>query len=255
VDTAGIDMPDYATANFGLPRKITDKTYQPHVVEPSLPQPTASVIPEPTIATKEEDVPMALSERKQDSRQHLNYEIHRTFPKTTSESLQDHLVITPIAPNKIGIQFNKKIPLKTDEKDQLRQCIKVVYGDSILMVLINAKPKIQEVTKPKMPSVEDTENRGNTIQPEIQTRWTRTRDYLLKAYDKDLVKACLQKVTIIEHEDQVTFKGTAYYTGFLYEKLETGLKQASKQTGLTFLFDGFCRVSNERFVDEIKEVK
>jgi len=280
-DTAGNDMPEYATADFGLPRKITDKIQTSPDIKQPLPQPTASEIPEPqptpianseertnqmvsmqdlmqlipqpTIETKEEDKPMALPEKKQDLRQHLNYEIHRTFPKATSENLQESLVITPIAPNKIGVKFNKKLPLKTDEKDQLRQCIKVVYGDSILIVAIADKPKIQEVIKPAMPSVEDTENRSNAQQPEIQTRWTRTKDYLMKVYDKDLVNACLQKVTIIEHADQVTFKGTAFYTEFLMQKLQTGLTRASKETGLTFMFDGFCRTSNERFFDEIKE--
>lgn len=75
----------------------------------------------------------------------------------------------------------------------------------------------------------------------------------MKVYDKDLVNACLQKVTIIEHEDKVTFKGTAFYTEFLMQKLQTGLTRASKETGLTFMFDGFCRTSNERFVNEIRE--
>jgi len=284
-DTAGNDMPDYATADFGWAMgDFSYGTYQPdteYQVETPLPQPTASeipepqpspiaqpeertnqmvsmqdlmqLIPEPIMETKEEDKSMALPEKKQDLRQHLNYEIHRTFPKVTSENLQESLVITPIGPNKIGVKFNKKLPLKADEKEQLRQCIKVVYGDSILMVAVGDEPKIQEVAKPKMPSAEDTENRSNIQQPEIQTRWTRTKDYLMKVYDKDLVNACLQKVTIIEHEDQVTFKGTAFYTEFLMQKLQTGLTRASKETGLTFMFDGFCRTSNERFFDEIKE--
>ena len=284
-DTAIDDMPEYATADFGLAMGLFDYSgHQPDATpatKASLPQPTASeipepqptpiasvedrtnqmvsiqdlmqLIPEPIMETKEEEKPMALPEKKQDLRQHLNYEIHRTFPKNTSESLQESLIITPIAPNKIGLKFNKKLPLKTDEKEQLRQCVKVVYGENILMVAVGDKPKIQEVIKPSMPRVEDTENRSNTIQPEIQTRWTRTKDYLMKVYDKDLVNACLQKVNIIEHQDQVTFKGTAFYTEFLMQKLETGLKKASKETGLTFMFDGFCTISNERFVDEIKE--
>ena len=288
-DTARNDIPEYATAEFGLPLKVEDLTQTPSDTKEPLPQPTASVIltkptkdtlpepqpsevtpiedrfnqmvsmqdlmqliPEPTIATKEEDKPMALPQPKQDLRQHLNYEIHRTFPKSTSENLQESLVITPIGPNKIGLKFNKTAPLKTDEKEQLRQCIKLVYGDGINMVLVKVKPKIQEIARPVMPSIEETESRCGVTQPETETRWTRTRDYLIKAYDKDLVKACLQKVNIIEHEDQVTFKGTTHHTEFLHQKLETGLTKAAKETGLTFVFDGFCRASNERYVNEIK---
>ena len=283
-DTAGVDMPDYATADFGLPRKITDKIQTLPDIKQPLPQPTASeipdpkptpiatseertnqmvsmqdlmqLIPEPTIETKEEDILMALPERKQDLRQHLNYEIHRTFPKNTSESLQESLVITPIGPNKIGLKFNKKIPLKTDEKEQLRQCIKVVYGDSIAIIAVGDNTEIKAVIKHKMPTAEDTANRG-MIEPVVSnpTRWDNTKDYLLKAYGKDLVNACLQKLTIMEHEDKVTLRGTDFFATYAKEKLESGFYKASKESGLTFIFEGICRVSGETFINEIKETK
>jgi len=201
-DTAGDDMPDYATAEFGLPSMLTEKANK-KLPDPQ-PAPIAALedrtnkmvsmqdlmqlIPEPIIETQEEEEIMALPAQKQDLRQHLNYEIHRTFPKNTSESLQESLVITPIAPNKIGVKFNKKIPLKTDEKAQLRECIKVVYGDSIVMVAINATPEIEEVAKPKikMPTAEDSANRG--IQTPLVTspaefKWQSIKDYLLSSID------------------------------------------------------------------------
>lgn len=279
-DTARNDIPEYATADFGLPSKVEDLTQTTTDTKEPLPQPTAQVIPEPqpapiassedrtnqmvsmqdltqlipepTIETKEENKPMSLPERKQDLRQHLNYEIHRIFPKKTSESLQESLVITPIGPNKIGLKFNKKIPLKTHEKEQLRQCIKVVYGDSIAIIAVRDNTEIKAVTKHQMPTAEDTANRGMTEQVVSNpTRWDNTKDYLLKAYGKDLVNACLQKLTIMEHEDKVTLRGTDFFATYAKEKLESGFYKASKESGLTFIFEGICRNSGETFINEI----
>ena len=191
-DTAGDDMPDYATAKFGLPSTLTEKTNK------KLPD----LQPAPIIENQEEEL-MVLPEKKQYLRQHLNYEIHRTFPKNTSESLQDSLVITPIGSNKIGVKFNKKIPLKTDEKEQLRECIKAVYGDSIIMVVIKAIPEIEEVVKPKMPSAEDTENRGNHHPPgasPAEFKWQSIKDHVLASvYDnaREHIKYALGRTNIL----------------------------------------------------------
>jgi hypothetical protein len=275
-DTAGDDMPEYATADFGLSAIILSKDSEqitaPEPIstifpvwgkwsEAQLPNPTASVIrtepakeilPEPTIATKEEDIFMELLEIKQDLRQQLNREIYRKFPQKTSENLQESLVITPVGPNKIGLKFNKKIPLKTDEKEQLRKCIKMVYGNNISIVLVVAEPQIKAVPKLQMPTSEDTANRGNTEQiVSNPTRWDRTKDHLLKLYGKDLVNVCLQKLTIMEHEDKVTLRGTDFFATFAKDRLERGFNNSAKEMGLTFVFVGICRNSGGTFINEI----
>jgi|TARA_R110000744_G_C19344738_1_gene559800 hypothetical protein len=236
-DTAGDDMPEYATSDFGLPPKV---------------EPAKEIQPEPTIATKEEDIFMELPEIKQDLRQRLNREICRKFPQKTSENLQESLLITPVSPNKIGLKFNKKIPLKTNEKEQLRKCIKMVYGNNISIVLVGVEPQIKAVPKLQMPTAEDTANHGNTEQIVLNpTRWDRTKDHLLKLYGKDLVNVCLQKLTIMEHEDKVTLRGTDFFATFAKDRLERGFNNSAKEMGLTFVFVGICRNSGGTFINEI----
>ena len=128
-----------------------------------------------------------------------------------------------------------------------------MYGDSIAIIAVGDNTEIKAVTKHQMPTAEDTANRGMIEQVVSNpTRWDNTKDYLIKAYGKDLVNACLQKLTIMEYEDKVALRGTDFFATYAKEKLESGFYKASKESGLTFIFEGICRVSGETFINEIR---
>ena len=237
-DTALPEPPEYAVTGAGLVGGEFDYGYlspdTPKPIETPLPQPTASVtpakqikqkLPEPTPApiasdndrtqsmssmkdvlksilepTKEEQ-PMAIPQQKQDLRVKLSYQIYKSFPKLTAENIQDNLVITPIAPNKIGLKFNKSTPLKTDEKEMLRQCIKDVYGKTIIMISVNSKIPSKQAT----PTAQETQSRSVQLSPSTpaETKWNEMKnDILDSVYDnvKERMQFALNQVNVTSLE-------------------------------------------------------
>lgn len=131
--------------------------------------------------TKEKK-PMAISQTKLEPRQELNCQILKTFPTSTAEELQQKLDIKPIAPNKIGLAFKQGLELSNDEKQRLRETIRLVYGDSVKMVLV--KPD-----KPKMATKEDTAKRSKpkALTPE-ESKWEAVKNDVLDSLFADQKK-------------------------------------------------------------------
>lgn len=181
-NTALPKPPEYVLADSGLAKGEFDYGHCP-------PEPTESVdtylasdfvlgdtTPNKSIPKQEkakEDTPMAKQQTKLEPRQELNCQILKNFSTTTAAELQQKLDIKPIAPNKLGLVFKQGLELNADEKERLRQTLKLVYGDSVQLV-------IKKPTKPKMATKEDTEKRSEpkALTP-AETKWEAVKNDVL----------------------------------------------------------------------------
>ncbi len=213
-DTALPEPPEYVLADSGLAGGKLDYGHLP----PDTPIASDYVLGDTTAKTEakkrtatppikltsinkvnkaKEDKPMAIPQTKLEPRQELNCQILKTFPTSTAEELQQKLDIKPIAPNKIGLAFKQGLELSNDEKQRLRETIRLVYGDSVKMVLV--KPD-----KPKMATKEDTAKRSKpkALTPE-ESKWEAVKTEILKTLYLDLqqvMKINLDQAEVISLE-------------------------------------------------------
>lgn len=195
-NTALPEPPEYVLADSGLAKGVFDYGHLPPEPIESADTSLASdyVLGDTTVKTEtkkrtatppiklklvnktnqgKEDKPMAIPQTRLEPRQELNCQILKTFSTTTAAELQQKLEIKPIAPNKLGLIFNQGLELNTDEKERLRQTLKLVYGQSVQLVI--KKPQ-----KPKMATKEDTAKRSEpkTLTP-AETKWEAVKNDVL----------------------------------------------------------------------------
>jgi hypothetical protein len=123
------------------------------------------------------------------------------------------------------------------------------------------KFKVVDATKPaeitiklQMPTAEDTAQRGQQESKQLG-KWDIVKEELLQTYDKDLVRVTLQKLTILEYGNKITFRGSSTFTEMMEQKFETTLQRVSAEYDLHFVFEGNCQALKQVLISEIKEEK
>ena len=205
-NTALPEPPEYVLADYGLAKGVFDYGHcPPKPIEPVDTSIASDYVLGDTTTKKsipkqekaKEEKPMAIPQTKLEPRQELNCQILKTFPTSVAAELQQKLDIKAIAPNKLGLAFKQGLELSNNEKQKLKDAIKLVYGNSVQMVLV--KPE-----KPKMATKEDTAKRSEpkALTP-AESKWEAVKNDVLDTiyYDNvDKFKSYFDRAEVISLE-------------------------------------------------------
>lgn len=241
-NTALPEPPEYVLADFGLAKGIFDYGHCP-------PEPTESVDTSITsdyvlgrvtetepqkrtartpILTNQanEEKPMSIPKTKLEPRQELNCQILKNFSTTTATELQQKLDIKPIAPNKLGLVFKQGLKLNADEKERLRQTLKLVYGDSIQMVLLKQN-------KPQIATKEDTAKRSETkVLSPAESKWEAIKNDVVNSLFSDeklKMQINLNQAEVIALEGRKLKLRAAYSVCFKMENKQSLIEAIAKK--------------------------
>ena len=221
---------------FGASRQSKDPALQ------------SSEMPEITTETKENEAVQAMTDIE-DSRIKLNHRIQKTFDLQMSELLQRNLEVNRLSENKIALRFRSQVELNDDSKGRLRRCLKDVYGPDIHLVM--ARRHTSTRMPQQEPRVTPAEGGGDCLQG--GNNWNLVKISLVEHYGKATAQALLQKLKIIEVGKKITFKGSSAFTEMFEQRFATSLRNTSAKHGLHFVFEGFCKATNQPMISEIKE--
>jgi len=237
-NTALPEPPEYAVADYGLAGGELDYgNIPPDTLKPIETTITSDYVLSDTTPKKltskqekpKEKKPMSVPQTKLEPRQELNCQILKTFSTSIASELQQKLSIKPIAPNKIGLEFKQGLELSNDEKQRLRETIKLVYGNSVKMVLV--KPD-----KPKMPTKEDTVKRSEPkVLTPVESKWEAVKsDIIDKVYldMQEIMKIHLNQVEVVSLEGRKLKLQARYSTCDKMQQKQTLIEQMAAKHGV-----------------------
>jgi hypothetical protein len=75
--------------------------------------------------------------------QELCVALRKRFAIKQAIDIKQHLIIEPIAPNKIGVCFKEDLHLTKEQKNLLRESLRSVYGESVSIVSLSKLSHLQ----------------------------------------------------------------------------------------------------------------
>jgi len=190
--------------------------------------------------------------------------LRKKFSIKLAIDIQQYLQIDPIEPNKIGIGFIKDLKLTYDQKETLRECLRFIYGEKVVIVASSAKIEITEkvivpftklaalsLDKAKAQEAETKEEKETKSIAHL-TQWQKVREHLASIYGDDLVRVSFIKLDISESKNEITFMGSDTFTEMVEGKFGASLNWLAKEYGLHFVFKGKSKAFEELVVSEIR---
>lgn len=192
----------------------------------------------------------------------LRTEICKSFGSLTGPHLVKQTSIVIFDQKKIGIRMNN-IELAEEEKNQLRSCIKSVYGEDIKIVALGSKsinypPDKTELPLPKEPIVNDKQQRDLPLLPE--DIWGLIRKKLIDRLHQgkwiDYHWFSKLVATVDESSKQLTLKApTSFTKDYIYQNYLSDIEEiATKNDFVVGLAYGNEKIYYNKPIGILKDI-
>lgn len=159
----------------------------------------------------------------------LSSAIFKNFGGVKSDELMENCKFIPINENKLGVQVSNGFRLSQTDRDRLKDCIRLVYGDGI-NIISSAVLKIAGLD----PEI--------LVKPESQQyyhKWTQFRNDLRrflpdKTGDHSL-NAWFDKFRVSEDlvNDRIILTGSRFYVDSVYNRFQTAIEHVTTKNKVT----------------------
>lgn len=205
-----------------------EKTPQEEITEvPTLPT-------HPEITKKHEEVtPMKQQQIPIEPKRNMEFElsgaIFKSFGGVKSDEIMENCKFILINENKLGVQLSNGFSLTPTDRDRLKACIRLVYGDGISIV----SSAVLKIAQPK-PEI--------LVKPQIQQyyrKWTKFRNDLLNYLPEKTCHHSLNtwfdKLRVSEDMtgNRIILTGSRFYVDSVYNRFQSAIEYVVTKNKVT----------------------
>lgn len=159
----------------------------------------------------------------------LSGAIFKSFGGVKSDEIMENCKFIPINQNKLGVQLSNGFSLTPTDKDRLKACIRLVYGEGINIVssavLKIAQPKLEILVKPQI--------------QQYYHQWTRFKNdllnYLPEKTGHHILNAWFDKFRAWEDpiNNRIILTGSRFYVDNVYNRFQSAIEYVVKKNKIT----------------------
>lgn len=177
-----------------------------------------------------EDIPSAVDlKNKRNMEFELSGAIFKSFGGVKSDEIMENCKFIPIDENKLGVQLSNGFSLNPTDRDLLKACIRLVYGEGINIV----SSAVLKIAQPK-PEI--------LVKPQIQQyyhKWTKFRNdllnYLPEKTGHHSLNAWFDKFLISEDllNNRIILTGSRFYVDSVYNRFQSAIEHVVTKNKVT----------------------
>ncbi len=164
----------------------------------------------------------------------LSGAIFKSFGSIRSNEIMENCKFIPINLSKLGVQVSNGFSLSANDKETLKVCIRLVYGDSINIVSSAVVKIVQPETKFTPSAVFQLNN----------PKWDQFKKELLSFFPEKtgghILNTWFNKLIVSEDvpNNRIILTGSTFYVDSIYSRFETAIegvvkKMAASQNKIT----------------------
>lgn len=219
-----------------------------NLLSPGNERPTIDILSttHPEITKKHEEV-MRMKERSpiednfenvldtvgQETKRNMEFElsgaIFKSFGGVKSDEIMENCKFIPINENKLGVQLSNGFSLTPTDRDRLKACIRLVYGEGINIVssavLKIAQPKLEILVKPQI--------------QQYYHQWTRFKNdllnYLPEKTGHHILNVWFDKFRVWEDpkNNRIILTGSRFYVDSIYNRFQSAIEHVVTKNKVT----------------------
>lgn len=177
-----------------------------------------------------EDIPSAVDlKNKRNMEFELSGAIFKSFGGVKSDEIMENCKFIPIDENKLGVQLSNGFSLTPTDRDRLKACIRLVYGEGVSIVssavLKIAQPKTEILVKPQI--------------QQYHHQWTRFKNdllnYLPEKTGHHSLNAWFDKFRVSEDpkNNRIILTGSRFYVDSVYNRFQSAIEYVVTKNKVT----------------------
>lgn len=189
---------------------------------------------DPEITKKHEEVtPMKQQQIPNEPERNMEFElsgaIFKSFGGVKSDEIMENCKFILINENKLGVQLSNGFSLTPTDRDRLKACIRLVYGEGINIVssavLKIAQPKLEILVKPQI--------------QQYYHQWTRFKNdllnYLPEKTGHHILNVWFDKFRVWEDpiNNRIILTGSRFYVDSVYNRFQSAIEHVVTKTKVT----------------------
>lgn len=207
-----------------------------NLLSPGNERPTIDILStiHPEITKKHEEVkPMKQQQIPNEPERNMEFElsgaIFKSFGGVKSDEIMENCKFIPINENKLGVQLSNGFSLTPTDRDRLKTCIRLVYGEGINIissaVLKIAQPKTEILVKPQI--------------QQYYHQWTRFKNDLLKYLPEKTghhsLNVWFDKFRVSEDmtSNRIILTGSRFYVDSVYNRFQSAIEYVTTKNKVT----------------------
>ena len=177
-----------------------------------------------------EDIPSAVDlENKRNMEFELSGAIFKSFGGVKSDEIMENCKFIPIDENKLGVQLSNGFSLTSTDRDRLKACIRLVYGEGVNIV----SSAVLKIAQPK-PEI--------LVKPQIQQyyhQWTRFKNdllnYLPEKTGHHSLNVWFDKFRVSEDMtgNRIILTGSRFYVDSVYNRFQSAIEYVTTKNKVT----------------------
>jgi hypothetical protein len=207
-----------------------------NLLSPGNERPTVDILSttHPEITKKHEEVkPMKQQQIPNKPERNMEFElsgaIFKSFGGVKSDEIMENCKFIPINENKLGVQLSNGFSLTPTDRDRLKACIRLVYGEGINII----SSAVLKIAQPK-PEI--------LVKPQIQQyyrQWTKVRNDLLNYLPEKTCHHSLNvwfdKLRVSEDpiNNRIILTGSRFYVDSVYNRFQSAIEQVVTKNKVT----------------------
>jgi hypothetical protein len=169
------------------------------------------------------------NEPKRNMEFELSGAIFKSFGGVKSDEIMENCKFIPINENKLGVQVNNGFSLTPTDRDRLKACIRLVYGEGINIV----SSAVLKIAQPK-PEI--------LVKPQIQQyyrKWTKFRNdllnYLPEKTGHHILNVWFDKLRVSEDMtgNRIILTGSRFYVDSVYNRFQSAIEYVVTKNKVT----------------------
>ena len=159
----------------------------------------------------------------------LSGAIFKSFGSSRSDEIMDHCKFILITPSKLGVQVSNGFSLSANDKDTLKACIRLVYGNSINIV----SSAVVKIAQPETKFLQEPQKQPNN------QRWERFKKELLSYFPEKtgghILNTWFDKLRVSEDtpNNRIILTGSTFYVDSVYSRFERAIENVVKKHKVT----------------------
>jgi hypothetical protein len=221
---------------FGGLTSLQDIPLLVNLLSPGNERPTIDILStiHHEITKKHEEVtPMKQQQIPLEPERNMEFElsgaIFKSFGGVKSDEIMENCKFIAINENKLGVQLSNGFSLTSTDRDRLKACIRLVYGEGINIVssavLKIAQPKLEILVKPQI--------------QQYYHHWTRFRNDLLNYMPEKtghhILNAWFDKLRVSEDlvNNRIILTGSRFYVDNVYNRFQSAIEHVVTKNKVT----------------------
>lgn len=169
----------------------------------------------------------------QETKRNMEFElsgaIFKSFGGVKSDEIMENCKFIPINENKLGVQLSNGFSLTTTDRDRLKACIRLVYGEGINIV----SSAVLKIALPKLEIL---------VKPQIQQhchQWTRFKNdllnYLPEKTGHHSLNVWFDKFRVSEDmtSNRIILTGSRFYVDSVYNRFQSAIEYVTTKNKVT----------------------